>query len=68
MRHLSYQRFMEEFRPNGYGVIRINDDPEIRVHEVVCDFCNALIPEGDDIWLIGSHAICKECAERYGDK
>ena len=70
IRHLSYKKFMEEFRPNGYGVCGVSSfdgtvDQQWQVTEVICDFCNALIPEGDDIWLIGSHAICFNCQERH---
>jgi len=48
-----------------FHVINIEIPPDV----VICDFCNGDYSDSTEIGgvLVGSHAVCPKCAEKYSD-
>ena len=67
------KEFMEEYRPDGYGHIKVCDYAPIYFKEIICDICNMEITEDPInkekkvIFLLDTYALCSCCMNKVKD-
>ena len=62
------KEFLNIYRRDGYGYIKVADYEPIKFKEVICDICNYEILEDNNnknkkvVFILDDYALCEKCA------